>query len=158
MRIQGVVRYVAHVVYLRVRRKKGGTLSNSIYSGPNKFPYNCDKDTFYVHETFFNKIVEDTKAPNGLCDWSKNFIPDSNYTQRDVGCSNVDGESTDCTTHGREHQWRSTWNEKDKTMDETAVSNGERANVIDALDVCKQWGDHAGYKTDSSSSSITMGT
>ena len=126
--------------------KKGGTLSNSLYSGPNKFPYNCDNDTFYVYETLFNQIVQGTNAPNGLCDWSKNFIPGSNYTQRDVGCSNVDGQSINCTSHGREHQWRAIWNDKDNTIEEIAVSNDKRANVIDALDVCKKWGDHQMYK------------
>lgn len=125
--------------------KRGGTLDSSIYAGTRKFPYNCDDDMFYVYEGLFNRMLETTKAPNGLCDWSKNFIPGSNYHQQDVGCSNVDGQSTDCTSHGRGYQWRSVWNERDKRTDEFAVTDDERANVIDALNVCKQWGEHEKY-------------
>lgn len=108
------------------------------------FPYDSSRDMFQVENKFFNEMKDETNAPNGLCDWSKNFIPNVGYEQIDVGCNTIPENSEGCESHGPRKEWYAVWDSTNKRVLHGSDTTRE-ANVIDALGVCKEWGNSKKY-------------
>lgn len=112
-----------------------------VSSTATTFPYDRSRDRFIATKEFVTRMKSMTQAPNGLCDWSKNFIlAGASYSQIDVGCQNIQGNATNCESHGRKKEWYSTWD-----GGTAREYDGSGANVIDALYVCKQYGENNGH-------------
>lgn len=107
----------------------------------SRFPYACANDMFHVEDSVLDSMLSITnQEAHGLCDWSKNFIPcpqDGCYEQEDLGCANIPGQPFDCEDHGASKEW---YYNLDASSNLPVRIDGSGANVLQALKVCRHYG------------------